>query len=121
MGIAAIPRGHGKTLLPLGKKAHLQEMIRSLDAIDSCQTHFFHQAILQRFKQPLNTPFRLRAVGRDPLDTQFLQGSPKLRAGGCSLELFGNCRGTVAAEDAVFISVMGQWTSLAPQPSAKRS
>ena len=57
MGIAWISRCHRKTLLPLGKKAHLQEMIRSLDAIDSRQPHLLHQTILKSFKQPLDTPF----------------------------------------------------------------
>ncbi len=57
MGIACIPRCHGKTLLPLRKKARLQEMIRSQDAVDSRQAHLFHQTILKSFKQPLDTPF----------------------------------------------------------------
>src|SRR5260370_27631962 len=35
MGIACIPRCYRKTLLPLGNKAHLQKVIRSLDAVDS--------------------------------------------------------------------------------------
>ena len=42
MGIACIPRCHGKTLLPLRKKARLQKMIRSQDAVDSRQAHLFH-------------------------------------------------------------------------------
>lgn len=46
MGIACIPRCHGKTLLPLRKKARLQEMICSRDAVDSRQAHLFHQTIL---------------------------------------------------------------------------
>src|SRR5271156_711044 len=60
MGVARIPRCYGKTLLPLGKKAHLQKMIRPRDALDSRQPHLLHQTILQSFKQPLDTPFRLR-------------------------------------------------------------
>ena len=46
MGIAGLPRCHGKTLLPLRKKARLQEMICSEDAVDSCQAHLLHQTIL---------------------------------------------------------------------------
>ena len=80
MGIAWISRCHRKTLLPLGKKAHLQEMICSLDAVDSRQPHLLHQTILKSFKQPLDTPFRLRTVGRDPFNPQFVQGSPELRS-----------------------------------------
>src|SRR6266481_5699875 len=75
MGIACIPRCYRKTLLPLGKKAHLQKVIRSLDAVDSRQPHLLHQTILKSFKQPLDTPFCLRTVGRDPFNPQFAQGS----------------------------------------------
>ena len=57
MGIACIPRCYRKTLLPLGNKAHLQKVIRSLDAVDSRQPHLLHQTILKSFKQPLDTPF----------------------------------------------------------------
>ena len=89
MGIACIPRCYGKTLLPLGKKAHLQKVIRSLDAVDSRQPQLLHQAILKSFKQPLDTPFRLRTVGRDPFNPQFAQGSPELRSQRISPELFG--------------------------------
>ena len=80
MGIARIPRCHRKTLLPLGKKTRLQKVIRCRHAVDSRQAHLLHQTILQSFKQPLDTPFRLRTVGRDPFDPQFLQGSPELRS-----------------------------------------
>ena len=114
MGIACIPRGYGKTLLPLGKKAHLQEMIRSLDAVDSRQPHLLHQAILQSFKQPLDTPFRLRTVGRDPFDPQFVQRSPELRAQRISPQLFGKRLRTGRSKNAVFIGVLGQGTSVAP-------
>ncbi len=54
MGIAWISWRHRKALLPLGKKARLQEVIGGLDASDSGQTHFFHQAVLQGGKQPLD-------------------------------------------------------------------
>jgi hypothetical protein len=57
MGIAGIARCYGKTLLPLGKKAHLQKVIGGFDAGDSRQAHLLHQTILQSFKQPLDTPF----------------------------------------------------------------
>jgi hypothetical protein len=81
-------------------------VIGGLDASDSCQTHFFHQAVLQGGKQPLDASFGLGALGGDPFDPQFLQGSPKLRAGPFSAELFADGRRTVATEDAVFIRVM---------------
>jgi hypothetical protein len=100
-------RGHRKTLLPLGKKARLQKVIGGLDASDSGQTHFFHRAVLQGGKQPLDASFGLRALCGDPVDPQFLESSPKLRAGPFSPELFADGGRTVATEDAIFIRVMG--------------
>jgi len=108
MGIACIPRCYRKTLLPLGNKAHLQKVIRSLDAVDSRQAHLLHQAILKSFKQPLDTPFRLRTVGRDPFNPQFAQGSPELRSQRISPELFGKRLRAGLSKDAVFIGVMGK-------------
>jgi hypothetical protein len=121
MGIAGIPRDHREPLFPLRKKAHLQEMIGSLEAVDSRQTHLLYQAVLQRFKQPLDAPFRLRTVGRDPFDPQFVQRSPKLRSRWISPELFRNGLRAGFAKDAVFIRVMSQRTSIAAQPSCQGS
>jgi hypothetical protein len=114
MGIAGIPRCYGKTLLPLGKKTHLQKMIRCRDAVDSRQAHLLHQTILQRFKQPLDTPFGLRTVRRDPFDPQLMQGSPELRSQRSSPELFSKRLRAGLSKNAGFIGVMGQGTSLAP-------
>jgi hypothetical protein len=121
MGIACIPRCYGKTLLPLGNKAHLQKVIRCLDAVDSRQPHLLHQTILKSFEQPLDTPFRLRTVGRDPFDSQFAQDSPELRSQRISPELFGKRLRPGLSKDAVFIGVMGQGTSVALYPPAQRS
>ena len=82
-------------------------MIRSGDAVDSRQSQFLHQAILESFKQSLDAPFGLWTVRRDPLDPQFFQRPPELRAGSFSLELFGHRRGPGGPEDTVFIGVMG--------------
>src|ERR1700675_3188772 len=121
MGIPRISRCHRKTLLPLGNKARLQKVIRSLDAVDSRQAHLLHQTILKRFKQSLDTPFRLRTVGCDPFDPQFVQRSPELRSQRVSPELFGKRLRASLSKDAVLIGVMGQGTSVASYPSAKRS
>ncbi len=114
MRIARLARDHGEPLFPLGNKAHLQEMIRSLDAVDSRQAHLLHQTILKSFKQPLDPPFRLRTVGRDPFDPQFVQRSPELRLQWVSPELFGKRLRAGLLKNAVFIGVMGQRTSMAP-------
>src|SRR5271165_3917404 len=47
MRITGITRCHRKTLLPFRKKVPLQKVIGRGNAVDSRQTHFFHQAILQ--------------------------------------------------------------------------
>ena len=115
MGIARVAGRHREALLPLGKKAHFQKMIGSFDAVDPRQPHLLHQTVLQRFKEPLDTPFGLRTVRRDPFDSQFVQGSPELRA---QPDLPGVVRGSgggpALLKDAVFIGVMGQRTSIAP-------
>src|ERR1700676_688639 len=121
MGIPRISRCHRKTLLPLGNKARLQKVIRSLDAVDSRQAHLLHQTILKSFKQSLDTPFRLRTVGCDPFDPQFVQRSPELRSQRVSTELFGKRLRASLSKDAVLIAVMGQVTRLASSSSAKRS
>src|SRR5258708_23704124 len=121
MRIARLARNDREPLFPFGQKTHLQKMIRSLDAVDSRQPHLLHQAILKSFKQPLDTPFRLRTVGRDPFNPQFAQGSPELRSQRISPELFGKRLPAGLSKDAVFIGVMGQGTSVSPYPSAKRS
>jgi hypothetical protein len=72
MRITGITRCHRKTLLPFRKKVRLQKVIGRANAVDSRQAHFFHQAILQGFEQPLDTPFGLRTVRSDPFDLQFL-------------------------------------------------
>ena len=76
--------------------------------------HLLHQTILKSFKQPLDTPFRLRTVGRDPFNPQFVQRSPELRAQRISPQLFGKRLRTGRSKDAVFIGVLGQGTSIAP-------
>ncbi len=60
---------------------------------DFRQPHLLHQTVLQRFEQPLDPPFRLRTVGRDPLDAQFIQCSPELRAQRIFPQLFCQRRG----------------------------
>src|SRR5487761_897854 len=121
MGIAWNTWRHRKTLVPLRKKTRFEEMIGGLDAVDSRQTHFLHQAVLQRFKQPLDAPLGLGALGRDPFDPQFAEGPSELSAGSLALQLFANRGAAGRAEDAVFIGVMGQRTSMALQPSPQSS
>ena len=65
--------------------------------------------------------FGLRTVGRDPFDPQFVQGSPELRSQRISPQLFGKRLRAGRSKNAGFIGVMGQGTSVAPYPSAKRS
>ncbi len=121
MSIARATRRHGEALFPLGKKAHFQEMVGCGDAVDPGQPHLLHQTVLQSFKEPLDTPLRLRTVRRDPFDPQFVQRSPKLRALGISPELFGKRLRTGRLKDAVFIGVMSQRTAIAPYPSLQGS
>jgi hypothetical protein len=121
MGIARVTRGHGEALFPLGNKARLQKVIRCFQGVDSRQTHFLHQTALESLEQPLDAPFRLRTLRRDPFDPQFLEGSSELRACSFSAQLFRECGRPSRPEDAVFIGVMRQRTSVTPQPSLQRS
>src|SRR6266446_4439528 len=91
-------------------------MIRGSDAVDPRQTHFLYQAILQRFEQSLDPSFRLRTVCRNPFDPQLPECSSEMRAGFFSPQLFPERRWSRRPEDAVFIGVMRQRTSVAPHP-----
>src|SRR5947209_7665877 len=71
MGIARHSGWHGKALLPVGPEGHLQKAVGLLQSGDLLETHFVHQPVLQGAEQPLDAPFGLRRVRRDPLDPQF--------------------------------------------------
>jgi len=106
MRIARLARDDRKPFFPLGKKMPPQEIIGPGDGFHPGQAHLFHQTVLKSFKQPLDTPFRLRTVGRDPFDPQFVQRSPELRSQRISPELFGQRLRAGLLEDAVFIGVV---------------
>src|SRR5215470_11186807 len=121
MGIAWMSRLHRETLFPLRQEACLQEVVGSGDTVDSRQAHFFYQAVLQGPEQPLDAPFRLWTVGRNPFDSQFLQGSSELRERFFSAQLLLECSHAAAmAENTVLIGVMSQRTSIALQPASQR-
>src|SRR3984893_9997278 len=112
MGIARLTRCHRETLFPRRKKVHLQKMIRGSEVVDPGQAHFLYQAVLQWF----DPPFRLRTVRRDPFDPQLAERSSEMRTGFLSPQLFFQRRRSRRPEDAIFIGVMRQRTSVAPQP-----
>src|SRR6202790_2924078 len=116
MGISWVARGYRETLFPRGKKVHLQKMICGSQVVDPGQTHFLYQAVLQRFEQSFDPPFRLRAVRRNPFDPQLAERSSEMRTGGLSPQLISQRRRSRRPEDAVFIGIMRQRTSVAPQP-----
>src|SRR2546421_10670740 len=116
MRIARLARDDREPLFPFGQKAYLQEMIRSRNAVDSRQPHLLHQTILKSFKQPLDTPFRLRTVGRDPFNPRFVQGSPDLRSQWISPQLFGERPRAGLSKEAAFTAVRGRGKSRAPHP-----
>src|SRR5258708_18565519 len=91
-------------------------MIRGSDVVDPCQAHFLYQAVLQRFEQPLDPSFRLRTVCRNPFDPQLPECSSEMRTCFFSPQLFPERRPSRRPEDAVFIGVMRQRTSVAPHP-----
>src|ERR1035437_2233242 len=119
MGIAWLPRYNGKALLPFRNKAQFQKLIVSFDGVDPRQPHLLHQAVLQRFKQPLDAPLGLRTVRRNPFDPQFVQSTPELRACRIATELFGKRCQTRGSKDAVAIGVVRQWTPIASQPASQ--
>jgi len=121
MGIAWMARCYCEALFPLWKKMPLQKIIPRLDGVDSRQTHLLHQTILQRLEQSLDVAFGLWTVRRDPFDAQLFQRSAELRTCRFSLELFAQRRWARGAKNAVFISVMRHWTSVALQPSSQSS
>ena len=103
MGIARVARCYAEELFPLRKKARLQKVIRSCDAVDTRQAHFLYQAVLQCFEQSFDTPFGLRTVRRDPFDPQLAERSSEMRTGFLSPQLFSQRRRSRRPEDAIFI------------------
>ena len=79
MGIARVARRHCEPLLPLRKKARLQEAIGLFDRSDFCQTHFLYQAVLQSLEEPLDASLRLRTMRCDPFKPEVLQDPAELR------------------------------------------
>src|SRR5215475_14868508 len=104
MRIAWISRLYCETLFPVRQEARLQEVVGSGDTVDSRQAHFFHQAVLQGSEQPLDAPFRLWTVGRNPFDPQFTQGASELRERFFSAQLLLECGDAAAmAKNTVLI------------------
>jgi len=91
-----------------------QEGIRALAIEDAGEAQFGAQAILAGAKEPLDATLRLRAVGGDPLDAEFLQSARHLCGGGFPSELLleGEGCGLPAVEDAVAITVHGDRDAL---------
>src|SRR5438309_11092092 len=88
MSIAWVAWCHGEPWFPFGKEMHLQEMMRSLDAVDSRQPQLLHQTILESFQQSLDATSRMWTVCRDSFDSQPFQSPPELRACSFSSWLF---------------------------------
>src|SRR3990170_8270454 len=91
-----------------------QEGIRALAIDDAGEAQFGAQAILAGAKEPLDATLRLRALGGDPLDAEFLQSAGDLCGGGFPSELLleGKWFGLTAVEDAVAITVHGDRDAL---------
>ena len=71
---------------------------------------FFHQAVLQGGKQPLDASFWPGALCGDPFDPQFCGARPNCEWAASPQEVFADGCRTVATENAIFIRVMGQGT-----------
>src|SRR5208282_2204686 len=84
-----------------------------------CDSHFFHQPVLQRLEQPLDAPFRLRRVRCDPLDVQFRQSAAELRARRSVVQLLLPLHRPGSHKQAVFIGVERQRPPVALQPSTQ--
>ena len=90
---------------PLGLRERLRARESQLD----------DQAILQRAEEPFYSTFRLRRIGRDPLEAQFLHRAADLGGFQSSLELLRDRQGRagIAMENAVTISVDGRRHAIA--------
>ncbi len=85
-----------------------QDSIRLVQGARASAAEFADQAILERAPEALDAAFGLRGGGRNPADTEVLQGAPKLGGGLAeTAELLGECEGLpgIALEDAVAIAV----------------
>lgn len=74
---------------------------------DLRQPQFRAQPILESAKEPLDATFRLRAAGRNPADSQLVEGAGDLRRRGAALQLLVHREGGLFGpmEDAMAIAV----------------
>ena len=121
MSVTALRRPDREALFPEGPEGDFQEAIGPFQRIDSRQTHFFHQPVLQRAEQPLDASLGLRRMGRDPLDVQFRQRAAELRARRGVLQLLVPLCAPRGHKQAVFIGVQRQRPPVSLQPAAQRA
>ena len=79
------------------------------------QAEFDHEAILEGAKEPFDPPLRLRGMGADPVDAQFVEGAADLGLPGGPAELVveGERRVGIRAKDGMAISVQGGGEAIA--------
>jgi len=76
-GRTGIGRGYGELGIEGGEEA-FQEAIGLLQARDTGQAHFSHQAVLKGLPEALNATLGLGRTGEDELNSQVLGQAPKL-------------------------------------------
>ena len=80
------------------------------------QSKFDDEAILEGAKKPLDAPLRLRGMGADPADAEFLKGAADLGRVGPALKLLGQGEwdAGIAVKDPVTVGVRGAGKSVTP-------
>ncbi len=100
----------------------VKDALRLLERARLREPEFADQPILEGAEKAFHPTFALRRGGGDPLDTEFVQGSPNLRRRHRSGQLLGErqWRAGIAVEQAVAIGVGGTWGAVALDEAAEQ-
>ena len=112
--------GLGEARIIAGEKA-IEDLCGLREGAGLRQAEFDHEAILEGAEEALNPALRLRGVGPDPLDAQFIERPPDLGLPRDAAELVvkGERREGIRAKDAMAISVHCGWKAVAADEVAE--
>lgn len=107
VSVRGIGRGDGAAAVMIGNISVPEEPIGLFDGGDAAQPKLFDQAVLMGSESPLDTTFRLRAVGLDDFDIELRHGPAELSERILPVELLIYAHRPVDDIHRVFVDVEG--------------